>query len=64
MSLGIEVLTPDDLAVETLRANSVGVMAALQEIALRRKMPSMNVGNLLERWQVQLPGFVALARDA
>ena len=63
-SLGVEVLTPDDVAVETLRANSVGVMAALREIAMRRKMPSMNVGDLLERWQVQLPGFVALARDA
>jgi predicted nucleic acid-binding protein len=64
MSLGIEVLTPDDLAMETLGGDSVEVMAALREIALRRKMPSMNVGNLLERWQVQLPGFVALARDS
>jgi predicted nucleic acid-binding protein len=64
MSLDIEVLTPDDVAVETLRANSVGVMAALREIAMRRKMPSMNVGNLLERWQVQLPGFAEMARDA
>jgi hypothetical protein len=64
MSLGVEVLTPDDLAVETLRGDSVGVMAALREIALRRKMPSMSVGELLECWQVQFPGFVELARDA
>jgi predicted nucleic acid-binding protein len=63
-SLGVEVLTPDDLAVETLRGDYVRVTAALQEIALRRKVPSMNVGDLLERWQVQLPGFVALVRDA
>ena len=64
MSLGIAVLTPDDLAVETLRGDYVRVTAALQEIALRRKVPSMNVGDLLERWQVQLPGFVELARDS
>ena len=64
MSLGIEVLTPDELAVETLRGDSVGVMAALREIALRRKMPSMNVDDLFECWQVQLPGFVDLVRDA
>ena len=64
MSLGIEVLTPDDLAVETLRANSVGVMAALREIAMRRKLPSVTAGDLLDRWQVPLPRFVDLARDA
>jgi predicted nucleic acid-binding protein len=63
MSLGIEVLTPDDLAVETLRGNSVGVMAALQEIAMRRKMPSMNIGDLLQCLQLHLPNFAALTED-
>jgi len=63
-SLGVEVLTPDDLAVENLRGDSVGVMKALHEIVGRRKLPSVTADDLLDRWQVQLPGFVELARDA
>lgn len=63
-SLGLEVPTPDDLAVETLRGDSVGVMKALHEIVGRRKLPSVTVGDLLDRWQVPLPRFVDLARDS
>ena len=63
-SLGVEVLTPDDFAVITLHDDPVGVMKALQEIVGRRKLPSVTVGDLLDRWQVQLPGFVDLARES
>ena len=63
-SLGVEVLTPDDLAVETLRGDSVGVMKALHEIVGRRKLPSVTADDLLDRWQVPLPRFVDLARDS
>jgi predicted nucleic acid-binding protein len=63
-SLGVEVLTPDDLAVETLRGDSVGVMKALHEIVGRRKLPSVTADDLLDRWQVPLPRFVELARDS
>lgn len=63
-SLGVEVLTPDDFATTTLHDDSVGVMKALQEIVGRRKLPSVTVGDLLDRWQVQLPRFVDLARDS
>lgn len=64
MSLGVEVLTPDEFAATTLRDDAVGVMSALTDIARRRKLPSVSVGDLLDRWRVQLPGFVELARDA
>jgi hypothetical protein len=63
-SLGVEVLTPDDFAAITLHDDPVGVMKALQEIVGRRKLPSVTVGDLLDRWQVPLPRFVDLARDS
>ena len=64
MPLGVEILTPDEFALETLQSDTDGVMKALSSIARRRKLPSMSVGELLDLWQFQLPRFVELAQGA
>ncbi|MEY4400551.1 MAG: hypothetical protein RL072_416 [Actinomycetota bacterium] len=62
-SLGVVVLSPDNALTEIATEDSLGVKAALQEISQRRRMPSMSVAELLNRWAPSLPMFAEVAHE-
>ena len=62
-SLGVAVLTPDRVLTELATDDPLGVKFALQEIAERRQLPPMTVDELLNRWRLNLPTFVEVARE-
>ena len=61
-SFGVGVLSPDDVLTQIMTEDSLGVSVALQEIAERRRLPPMTIDGLLDRWSLNLPKFVEVAR--
>ena len=62
-SIGVTVLSPDNALTEIATEDSLGVKTALQEISQRRRMPSMTVVELLNRWTPSLPQFAEVANE-
>jgi len=63
-TLGVEILSPDEILTAILNNDPLGVRAALYEVADRRRRPAMTVDELLNRWSTRLPTFVDSARTA
>jgi hypothetical protein len=59
---GVEPLHPDELLDALVVTEPVRVIAAIREMAARRRRPPMTVGQILERLETTIPKFVARCR--
>ena len=60
----LQIRWSEEILSEVRRSLEVSGRLSTAAIDRRLKLPSVTVGDLLDRWQVQLPGFVDLARES
>jgi hypothetical protein len=60
----IDIRWSEEILSEVRRSLEVSGRLPTAAIDRRLKLPSVTVGDLLDRWQLQLPRFVELTRDA
>jgi len=60
----VEIRWSEEILSEIRRSLALSGRLSPAAIDRRLKLPSVTVGDLLDRWQVQLPRFVDLARES